>query len=137
VRFIAALAGLVVGLSQPAMAQSGVRTAAQPDVRTAAQSNVRTAGIMLPACREFLGLVNGETPTQPVTAGICAGMVAATLDYSALYVTQFRFCKPASVTNTQAVAVAVKALDATPELWNRDFGGLLLAVFARAWPCRS
>lgn len=103
-----------------------------------AQTDYTSANALLPGCRDFLEIFNGTagaTSRDQFRAGVCAGVVSAMLSIAPALDRQYRFCKPNEVTFGQAIQIVVKRLDALPETWHENFETLVLAVFAKNWPC--
>jgi hypothetical protein len=104
-----------------------------------AQRPIEAANEILPGCRAFLALAQGNPAIDElglIRGGVCAGKVSALLNVAVMLEPKFRFCKPEAVTIRQAIEVVLKRLEEHPEVWQRSFDALALALFIDTWPCR-
>jgi hypothetical protein len=101
----------------------------------ASAADMTSANFYLPGCKGWLDRENWMkllAPDEALTQGLCAGLVVGL----GLGAGGNRFCQPKGVTNSQAVAVVVKYIEARPERMHEPFGDLAIEALTAAWPCK-
>jgi hypothetical protein len=88
----------------------------------ASAADTTSANYYLPGCKG---------PPGQWDQGLCAGFVAGVV-----YAAAPNLCVPQAVTNSQAVAVVIKYIEARPERMHEQFGDLVFEALTAAWPCK-
>lgn len=100
--------------------------------------NEASANAILPGCRDLIASIKGATiPTaRVIDASECRGMLRTIIYVGASLDPRIAFCPPVSVTRAQAMEIAIRDIEAHPELWHENFVFLVVNIFHRMWPCR-
>lgn len=106
---------------------------------TLAQSSLESVNVILPGCRDFLKLAQGNPiPDEAMLkAGICIGKISTLNSLRVVVEPRFRFCPPQGATLNQTLEVALKGLEMVPENWHQPFDAMALAALIKLWPCQN
>ncbi len=97
-----------------------------------------SANAMLPGCRDLIASNKGATIpiSRLLELSECRGTLRTIISLGAALNPRIAFCPPVSVTRSQAMEIAIREIEAHPELWHEEFVFLVVNIFHRTWPCR-
>jgi Ssp1 endopeptidase immunity protein Rap1a len=98
-----------------------------------------SANDMLAGCRDYIDVGSGRTPMKDADLGAaaeCLGTIKTLLVLEELLTPPFRFCRPKGVTISDAIELAVREIEARPQMKQKSFVIMAIAAFQQRWPCR-
>jgi hypothetical protein len=94
---------------------------------------------MLPGCRDYVAVGKGTIPPERgdfAAAMECVGTIKTILLLEQLLLPSLRFCRPKGVTTNDAVELAVREIEARPQMGDKPFFIMAIAAFQQHWPCQ-
>jgi hypothetical protein len=101
-----------------------------------AQQDIASASAVLPGCKYYVALADGQDPDITVPMALAAGYCAAVFDVlassSALDPVM---CLDSDIGRTTAILVFIRYIEARPQRMHERFLVLAREALRQAWPC--
>jgi hypothetical protein len=97
-----------------------------------------SANEMLPGCRDYVRVGRGIGAPERgdiLATTECVAMIKTIFAVSEILGAKFRFCRPDGVTVNDGVELAVREIEARPQMGHLPFVILAIAAFQEHWPC--
>jgi Rap1a immunity proteins len=98
-----------------------------------------SANEMLIGCRDYVrvGKGIGAPERGDILAAVdCVATIKALFTVSEILGAQFRFCRPNGVTINDGVELAVREIEARPQMGHLPFVIMAIAAYREHWPCQ-
>ena len=102
----------------------------------AQQQDVASARAVLPGCKYYVALADGQKPELTVAMALAAGYCTAVLDVlTASSALDPVMCSDSDVDKTTAMLVFIRYIEARPQRMRERFLVLAREALRQAWPC--
>jgi len=102
----------------------------------AQQQDVASARAVLPGCKYYVALADGQNPELTVPMALAAGYCAAVLDVLATSsALDPIMCPDSDIDKTAAMLVFIRYIEARPQRMRERFLVLAREALRQAWPC--
>jgi hypothetical protein len=102
----------------------------------AQQQDVASAHAVLPGCKYYVALADGQKPELTVPVAVAAGYCAAVLDvFTASSALDPVMCADTDIDKTTAMLVFIRYIEARPQRMHERFLVLAREALRQAWPC--
>jgi hypothetical protein len=114
----------------------GALIALSVTVAGAQQQDVASAGAVLPGCKYYVALADGQNPELTVPTALAAGYCAAVLDVLAVSsALDPVMCPDSDMDKPAAMRVSIRYIEARPQRMRERFLVLAREALRQAWPC--
>ena len=101
-----------------------------------AQQDVASASAVLPGCKYYVALADGQEPRLTVPIALAAGYCAAVLDVLASFsALDPVMCMSPEIDKTTVMLVFIRYIEARPQRMRERFLVLAREALRQAWPC--
>ena len=102
----------------------------------AQQQDVASVRAVLPGCKYYVALADGQNPELDVPMALAAGYCAAALDVlAASSALDPVMCPDSDIDKTTAMLVFIRYIEARPQRMRERFLVLAREALRQAWPC--
>jgi hypothetical protein len=101
-----------------------------------AQQDVTSASAVLPGCKYYVALADGQDPTLTVSIALAAGYCTAVLDaLASSSALDPVMCMDPGIDKATAMVVFIRYIEARPQRMRERFLVLAREALREAWPC--
>ena len=98
-----------------------------------------SANEILPGCQDYVRVGSGAAAPERgniLAAAECVATIKTIFAVSEILDAKFRFCRPNGVTINDGVELAMREIEARPQMGHLPFVIMAVAAFHERWPCQ-